>query len=112
MLRAGTLRDRIHIQRKTGEKDTWNTPLPGAWQNITEGRIAARVKHLSGLAAIRADADISVVLASIQIRRRAGVTAGMRVVFDSSNYDIEGVLPGETKEDMFLTCKLIQGKAP
>ena len=70
MLRAGTLRDRIHIQRKTGEKDTWNTPLPGAWQNITESRIAANVKHQSGIAAIRADADVSVVLAHPAVRER------------------------------------------
>ncbi|PIF38006.1 SPP1 family predicted phage head-tail adaptor [Delftia sp. 60] len=106
--RAGTLRDRIHIQRKTGGTDGWGTPEPEAWENISPGRIAANVLHKSGLGTIKADAEVSIVRASIRIRRRAGVDAGMRVLFGSSIYSIEAVLPGPTREYMDLVCKLIQ----
>lgn len=108
MLRAGTLRDRIHIQRKSGGETAWGSPLPEAWANLTSQRIAANVQHRSGLSAIKADADISIVRASIRIRRRTDVNAGMRVLFGSAVYDIEAVLPGETREHTDLVCKLIQ----
>lgn len=107
--RAGTLRDRIHIQRRTGGKDGWNSPLPEGWENITAQRIAANVQHRSGLGAIKADADVSIVRASIRIRRRTDVTADMRVLFGPSIYDIEAVLPGESREHIDLVCKLTQG---
>ncbi|WP_322737052.1 phage head closure protein [Delftia tsuruhatensis] len=110
-MQAGALKDRIHIQRKTGGTDAWNTPLPEAWENISTGRIAANVLHKSGLGTIKADAEVSIVRASIRIRRRTGVDAGMRVLFDSSIYSIEAVLPGPTREYVDLVCKLIQGKS-
>lgn len=112
-MQAGTLRDRIHIQRRTGGADGWGTPEPGpeAWENISPGRIAANVLHKSGLGTIKADAEVSIVRASIRIRRRAGVDAGMRVLFGSSIYSIEAALPGPTREYMDLVCKLIQGKS-
>jgi SPP1 family predicted phage head-tail adaptor len=109
--RAGTLRDRIHIQRKTGGTDEWGAPLPEGWENISPGRIAANVLHKSGLGTIKADAEVSIVRASIRLRRRTGLDAGMRVLLDSSIYSIEAVLPGPTREYMDLVCKLIQGKS-
>ena len=108
MLKAGTLRDRIHIQRRAGGKDDWGSPLPESWENLTAQRLAANVQHRSGLGTIKADADVSIVRASIRIRRRADVNAGMRVLFGSSIYDIEAVLPGETREHTDLVCKLVQ----
>lgn len=111
-MQAGTLDDRIHIQRKTGSKDEWNTALPEAWENISTDRIAADVKHLSGLATIKADAAVSIVRASIRIRRRRDVAGGMRVLFDGRVYDIDSVLPGPAREYVDLICKLTQGPTP
>lgn len=107
--RAGTLKDRIHIQRKTGGKDGWRTPGQEAWENITPARIAADVKHLSGLGAIKADAEVSIVRVSIRIRRRAGIDAGMRVLFASQIYALKAVLPGPTREYIDLVCELVKG---
>ena len=106
-LRAGTLRDRIHIQRRTGGKDEWDTPLPVSWENITAQRLAADVQHRSGLSTIKADADVSIVRASIRIRRRADVDAGMRVLHAGSIYDIEAVLPGVDRAHIDLVCRLL-----
>ncbi|MBO0987551.1 phage head closure protein [Delftia sp. SD018] len=109
--RAGTLRDRIHIQRKTGGADEWGTPLLEGWENISPGRIAANVLHKSGLGTIKADAKVSIVRASIRIRRRADLDAGMRVLFDGQIYELKAVLPGPTREYIDLVCELIQGKS-
>lgn len=108
-MKAGTLRNRIHIQRRTGGKDGWGSPLPDGWESLTPSRIAANVKHLSGVSTIKASADTSIVRASIRIRRRTDVDAGMRVVFGAQVYEIEAVLPGETREHIDLVCKLNQG---
>lgn len=108
MLKSGTLRDRITIQRRSQTEDDWGSPI-NTWVSITTQRLAARVKHLSGLATIKADADVSVSRASIRIRRRTDVNAGMRVLFGGQVYEIDDVLPGETREHVDLVCKRTQG---
>nr|MBO1996862.1 phage head closure protein [Staphylococcus epidermidis] len=62
--------------------------------NLTAQRIAANVQHRSGLSAIKGDAEVSIVRASIRIRRRADVNAGMRVLFDGATYDVRLSCPG------------------
>lgn len=108
-LRAGTLKDRITIQRHTQENDGWGTPVPGSTTWVEVARVWANVRHRSGLGAIKADAEVSIVRASIRIRRRSDVGAGMRVVFMETVYDIEAVLPGETREYVDLVCKQTKG---
>ena len=106
-MQAGILRDRIYIQRKTGAKDRFNTALPDAWENITAGRIAANVEHQGGLSTIKADADVSIVRASVRVRRRADVCADMRIQFGSAIYVIDAVLPGKSREYMDLVCRQV-----
>ncbi len=102
---AGSFPHQIHIQRKTGGKDGWGTPQPEAWETITVKPIWANVKYLSGSESIKADASVSVVRASVRIRWRAGVTAGMRVVHGADTLDIEAVLPGAGRQHVDLVCK-------
>ncbi|WP_287917121.1 phage head closure protein [Comamonas sp.] len=106
-LRAGELRDAIHIQRKTGGKSGYGAPMPEAWESITAKAIWANVKHLSGSESIKADADVSVVKASVRIRWRVGITAGMRILHAGTVYDIEAVLPGATRQHIDLACKKV-----
>ena len=106
-LRAGELRDAIHIQRKTGGKDGWGTSQPEAWEDITVKPIWANVKYLSGSESIKADAGVSVVRASVRIRWRAGITAGMRLVHGADALDIEAVLPGTGRQHVDLVCKRV-----
>ncbi|MBP7645358.1 MAG: phage head closure protein [Comamonas sp.] len=101
---AGSFPHQIHIQRKTGGKDGWGTPLPEAWENITAKPIWANVKYLSGSESIKADASVSVVRASVRIRWRVGITAGMRVVHGADTLDIEAVLPGAGRQHVDLVC--------
>ena len=106
-LRAGSLKDPIHIQRKTSGKDEYNQPLPDAWENITAKPIWANVRHLSGSEAIKADATVSTLKASIRIRWRIGIDAGMRVLYAGAVYDIEAPLPGGNRQHIDLVCKRV-----
>lgn len=106
--RAGSLRDYIHIQRRATAEDGWGSPID-TWENITAQRLAANVRHRSGMSTIKADADVSITRSSIRIRRRTDVNAGMRVLFDGQVYEIDDVLPGETREYIDLVCRRAQG---
>ena len=106
MMQAGQLRDRITIQRKTGGTDAWGAPLPEAWADYAS--LWSNIRFLSGTESIKAGADVSVVSASIRIRWRQDVTAGMRVVAGAAVYDIEGVLPGQRREWLDLAVKRVQ----
>lgn len=106
--RAGSLRDYITIQRRIQAEDGWGSPV-NTWESITAQRLPANVRHLSGMSTIKADADVSISRASIRIRRRTDVNAGMRVLFDGQVYEIDDVLPGESREYIDLVCRRIQG---
>lgn len=105
-MQAGQLRDRITIQRKTGGTDDWRSPLPEGWEDLAQ--VCANVRHLSGTESIKAGADVSVVQASIRIRWRQDITAGMRVLHGAAVYDIDAVLPGPKREYVDLRAKLVQ----
>lgn len=105
-MRAGQLRDRITIQRKTGGQDDWGTPLPEAWEDLA--KVWCDFRFQSGSESIRAGADVSIVRASGRIRRRTDVDAGMRVLHAGATYDIEAVLPGRAREFVDLVCKRVE----
>ncbi len=105
MMQAGQLRDRITIQRKTQGTDSWGAPLPEAWEDYAT--VWANVRHLSGTESIKAGADVSVVRASIRIRWRQDITAGMRVVAGAQTFDIEAVLYGQRREYVDLQAKRV-----
>ncbi len=109
MTTIGQLRDRIEILTHSQAVDEWGTPLPGTsqWLPIAAGAVWANVRHLSGIAAIKADADTSVVKTSIRIRRRKDIDASMRVRFDGRIYQIDAILPDQLREFCDLACKLV-----
>ncbi len=96
-MKAGTLNTRITIQRRTGGEDAWGAPLPAGWEDVA--KVWANVRHVSGSEMIRADADVSKVKASIRIRWRCGIDAGMRVLIGQSVYLVDAVLPDMQKRE-------------
>lgn len=105
-MRAGTLDTSATIQRRSGGTNDWGEPLPDGWEDVAT--VWANVLHKSGGQAIRADAEVSTVRASIRIRHRADVDAGMRVLVESRIYDIEAVLPGaQRRVYLDLVCKQV-----
>ena len=105
-MQAGRLSTRCVIQRRTGGTNDWGEPLPEGWE--THATVWANVKHLSGSEAIKADAEVSTVRASIRIRFRSDITAGMRVLIGLVPYEILAVQPdvaGRVYVD--LVCQVV-----
>lgn len=90
MMQAGRLNRRCTLQAPGTTTDELGQPIPG-WTDVALAW--ASIRHLSGVEAIKADAAVSTVRASIRIRYRTGLNAGMRVVHGLRVYNIEAVLP-------------------
>ena len=81
---------RCQLQSPSQSVDELGQPIPG-WTDVAT--LWASIRHLSGVESIKADAAVSTVRASIRIRWRPGLNAGMRVVHGAQVYGIEAVLP-------------------
>lgn len=89
-MKAGDLRNRITIQAQSNVQDETGQMLT-TWTAIAQ--VWASIKHVSGISAIKAGMDTSSVKASIRIRHRSGINAGMRVLHGATVYSIEAVIP-------------------
>ncbi len=89
-MQAGSLNRRCQLQRPSQSADELGQPIPG-WTDVAT--VWADIRMKSGLESIKAGASVSVVQASIRIRYRAGVNAGMRVVHNLTAYNITAVQP-------------------
>lgn len=106
MLNAGSLNARVTIQKRTGGTNSWGEPLPTGWEDVAE--LWANVRHMSGTETIKSDRPTSEVRASIRIRYRTGIDAGMRVLVGTAAYEISAVLPDfQRREYVDLVCKLV-----
>lgn len=69
----------------------------------------ANILHKTGNETIKADKETSIVQASIRIRRRTDLNAGMQVHHGSIVYEIKAVLPDEVeRERTDLVCEIVQ----
>lgn len=106
-MRAGDLNRRITIQRRGEATDSWGSPVPGAenWLEVAQTR--ASIETLSGLGTIKADAQAATVKASIRVRWRTDLAAGMRVLHGGTVYDVKVVLPDVAgREHVDLVCEV------
>lgn len=104
-MRAGQLKSQITIQAKTTSVDEYGEPLPGVWTDVAT--VWADIKHISGMETLRSGVELSVVRASIRIRYRTGLSAGMRAVHGARVYDIRAALPDEaSREYVDLVCEI------
>ena len=89
-MQAGRLNRRCLLQSPSQSVDELGQPIPG-WTDVAT--LWADIRMKSGLESIKAGASVSVVQASIRVRYRAGITAGMRVVHNLTAYNITAVQP-------------------
>ena len=89
-MQAGRLNRRVTLQSPSQSVDEIGQPIPG-WADVAT--VWADIRMKSGLESIKAGASVSVVQASIRIRYRAGVNAGMRVVHNLQAFNIVAVMP-------------------
>lgn len=104
-MQAGRLNRRCVLQSPGTATDEIGQPIPG-WTDVAT--VWADIRMKSGLEAIKAGAVVSTVQASIRIRYRAGVNAGMRVVHNLVNYEIKAVMPDVSgREFLDLACEVV-----
>lgn len=105
-MRAGRLRNLIKIQQKVttgGSLGHGST----TWEDVFPNKLWANVRYGSGSEAIRSGQEASLASVSIRIRWREGITAGMRVVHNEANFDIQAVLPDAVgRRHVDLVCKV------
>ena len=89
-MRSGPLNNLLQIQSPATGTDELGQPVIG-W--IDFAQVWGNIRHLRGVEAIKSGAITSVVSASIRIRFRNDINAGMRVLAGSVVYEIKAVLP-------------------
>ncbi|MGT2460042.1 phage head closure protein [Cupriavidus basilensis] len=108
-MRAGLRSELVEIQRPAAGKDAAGQETIG-WVKVTD--VWASIMHRSGLETIRADAQTSIVQASIRIPAPAavGVTAAMRVLCaDGTAYNIKAAMPDRVKREYVdLVCEVVR----
>ena len=105
MMQAGRLSRRCTLQAPGTTTDELGQPIPG-WTDIAS--VWADIRMRSGLESIKAGAPVSVVAASIRIRYRAGVNAGMRVLHNLVAYEIKAVMPDVSgRVFLDLACEVV-----
>ena len=97
------LNHRISLQQQAAGTDDLGQPLTG-WVDVAP--LWADIRQLSGMQTIKADAQLSTVRASIRIRKRSAVAAGMRAVHGSTAYEIRAVLDAGS-DMMDLVCEVV-----
>lgn len=104
-MQAGRLNRRCTLQSPSQSVDELGQPIPG-WTDVAT--VWADIRMKSGLEAIKAGAPVSVVQASIRVRYRAGITAGMRIVHNLQVYEILAVQPDVGgREFVDLVCQVV-----
>ena len=101
MIAAWKMTERVNIEQRSTSQDSAGQPVE-SWSLVAA--VWADVKKLSGISAIKADADVSIVKSSIRIRYMAGINAGMRVIHGSDNYDISAVIENRAERFIDLVC--------
>ena len=104
-MQAGRLNRRCVLQTPGTAQDELGQPIPG-WTDVAT--VWGDIRMKSGMESIKAGASVSVVQASIRIRYRAGVNAGMRVVHNLQVYEILAVQPDVGgREYVDLVCQVV-----
>ena len=104
-MQAGRLNRRVTLQAPGTTTDEIGQPIPG-WTDVAT--VWGDIRMKSGLESIKAGASVSVVQASVRIRYRSGVNAGMRLVHNLVAYDIKAVMPDiGGREYLDLVCEAV-----
>ncbi len=104
-MQAGRLNRRCTLQAPGTATDELCQPIPG-WTDVAT--VWGDVRLRSGLESIKAGAVVSTVQASVRIRYRKGINAGMRVLVDSVPYEVLAVQPDVGgREYVDLVCQVV-----
>lgn len=103
---AGKLNRRVKIQQLAAGQDALGQPVQ-TWSDLAT--VWANIKFNSGSETIKATAESSTAKASIRVRYRADITAGMRVLHGTTVFNIVAVLPDEqSRQHVDLACENVK----
>lgn len=109
-MRAGKLNRRVPILRSETSRAGGGQPI-AHW--IEHAKLWADVAMQSGVGAIKADGDVSIVKASVRVRFRTDIVAGMRLVMHGIVFEVKAVLPDVKRRDYLdLVCQSVPGVKP
>lgn len=104
-MQAGRLNRRCTLQAPGTTQDELGQPIPG-WTDVAT--VWGDVRLRSGLESVKAGAVVSTVQASVRIRYRKGINAGMRVLVESVPYEVLAVQPDVGgREYVDLVCQVV-----
>ena len=103
-MKAGTLDQRVTVERLQGGVDELGQPLPDTWAPLFT--CWAAVEPLVGREYIAAQSLVSEVSTRIRMRWRPGITPQDRVVHEGTIYQIESVIDVRSAHrELVLMCK-------
>lgn len=109
-MKAGPLRNKVQILRLEKVR-AGGGQVVGQW--VEHAKVWANFQRLSGLGTIKADADVSLIKASVRIRFRSDVDDTMRVLHGGIVYEVKAVLPDLVRrEHIDLVVQSIPGAKP
>jgi len=109
-MRAGDLNRRVRIEAREGSRDSRTGQPSDVWREMVT--VWANVRMIKGKESLLAAAEVSKASASIRIRYRTDVKAGMRAVVDGVTFRVEAVLPNvSTRDYTDLVCGSITSAA-
>lgn len=104
-MQAGRLRNKVTIQAPGMTQAEDGQPI-ASWSTLAT--VWADIRTQGGLESIKSGAVTSVVKASVRIRHRTDITAGMRILHGSTTYHITAVLPDVAKRQYVdLVCEVV-----
>ena len=104
-MQAGRLNRRCTLQAPGTTQDELGQPIPG-WTDVAT--VWGDVRLRSGLESVKAGAVVSTVQASVRIRYRTGIHAGMRVLVGSVPYEVLAVQSDVGgREYVDLVCQVV-----
>ena len=105
-MKAGDLRNRIHIMRPDVMQDELGASITGF---ILHATVWANVRHLSGSETIKSGLEGSKVKVSIRMRYRTDLTPQMRIVCGGLSYQVHAVMPDVlARKHLDLVCVLVE----
>ena len=104
-MQAGRLNRRCTLQAPGTTQDELGQPIHG-WTDVAT--VWGDVRLRSGLESVKAGAVVSTVQASVRIRYRTGINAGMRVLVGAVPYEVLAVQPDVGgREYVDLVCQVV-----
>ena len=102
----GKLRHRVTFKAPATAQDAAGQPVAGFTDVCT---VWADVRYQGGLESLKADAPTSTARASIRIRRRSDVHAGLVVAHGAVLFNVTAVLPDEQgREYLDVVCEVVR----